>query len=245
MKKDAATITMPMPGSLSYMDVPSDKLVKLTEDVTFDGKDALLHYLEGYDIVTGLYKYVLPNKSEFYLDEEGNVVNIVEAGTTMSVGDYTFEKYGSVHVKVDGVKTDVTTLRVEEDYEDFRHPGKIRFVKTIKEDYVRRDFTINAIYIDKDFKIIDPSNGMDDLKAKLIRFIGDPEKRIKEDPLRIIRAIRFAIDLDFNIDKDLEESMLNHSGPYLLQCKNQPQNLCRSVCMQENDSAYSSLDFLH
>lgn len=121
--------------------------------------------------------------------------------------DFTFAKFGSVRVKIDGVKVDVTTLRVEEDYEDFRHPGKIRFVKTIEEDYVRRDFTINAIYIDEDFKVIDPSHGLEDLNNKLIRFIGDPEKRIKEDPLRILRANRFANKLGFKIEENSQKAM--------------------------------------
>lgn len=120
---------------------------------------------------------------------------------------FTFAKYGAVRVKVDGIKVDVTTLRTEEDYEDFRHPGKIKFVKTIEEDYKRRDFTINAIYIDEKFNIIDPSNGQADLKAKLIRFIGEPEKRIKEDPLRILRARRFAKKLGFEIEEKSQKSI--------------------------------------
>lgn len=114
---------------------------------------------------------------------------------------FTFAKFGSVRVKVNDVKVDVTTLRVEEDYIDYRHPGKIKFVKTIEEDYKRRDFTINAIYIDEKFNVIDPANGVDDLKSKKIRFIGDPEKRIKEDPLRILRAKRFAKKLNFEIEE--------------------------------------------
>lgn len=130
-----------------------------------------------------------------------------EIKTFLPDADFTFAKFGSVRVKVDGVKVDVTTLRVEEDYEDFRHPGKIRFVKTIEEDYVRRDFTINAIYIDEDFKVIDPSHGLEDLKNKLIRFIGDPEKRIKEDPLRILRANRFANKLGFKIEENSQKAM--------------------------------------
>ena len=121
--------------------------------------------------------------------------------------DFTFAKFGSVRVKVDGVKVDVTTLRVEEDYEDFRHPGKIRFVKSLEEDYVRRDFTINAIYIDENFEVIDPSHGLDDLKNKTIRFIGDPEKRIKEDPLRILRAKRFANKLGFKIEEKSQKAI--------------------------------------
>ena len=121
--------------------------------------------------------------------------------------DFTFAKFGAVRVKVDGIKADVTTLRVEEDYSDYRHPGKIRFVRTIEEDYKRRDFTINAIYMDESFKVIDPANGQADLKAKLIRFIGDPEKRIKEDPLRILRAKRFAEKLGFEIEEKSQKAI--------------------------------------
>lgn len=115
--------------------------------------------------------------------------------------NFTFAKYGSISVKVDGVKVDITTLRKEEGYGDYRHPSKISFVRTIEEDYKRRDFTINAIYLDKDLKPIDPSGGLKDLKSKTIRFIGDPETRIKEDPLRILRAERFAKKLNFVIEE--------------------------------------------
>lgn len=120
---------------------------------------------------------------------------------------FTFAKYGSVSAKVEGVKVDITTFRKEEGYGDFRHPSKISFVKTIEEDFVRRDFTINAIYLDKDFNIIDPSKGLDDIKNKLIRFIGDPETRIKEDPLRILRAERFAKKLKFSIEPKSMEAI--------------------------------------
>lgn len=119
--------------------------------------------------------------------------------------NYHFEKYGSVKVKIDGVHVDITTFRKEEGYLDYRHPSKITYVKLIDEDYVRRDFTINAIYIDKDMKVIDPSGGLIDLKNKTIRFIGDPETRIKEDPLRILRAERFKEKLNFKIE---EKSLL-------------------------------------
>ena len=111
--------------------------------------------------------------------------------------EYYFAKYGSVKVKVDGVHVDITTLRKEGAYQDYRHPSEITYVKSIDEDYVRRDFTINAIYMDENFNIIDPSNGVKDLENKIIRFIGDPQKRIEEDPLRILRAERFAKKLNF------------------------------------------------
>jgi len=119
--------------------------------------------------------------------------------------NYHFEKYGSVRLKIGGVHVDITTFRSEGEYLDFRHPNSVKYVKTIEEDFVRRDFTINAIYIDEDMKCIDPSGGLNDLKNRTIRFIGDPIKRIKEDPLRILRAERFKEKLNFEIEeKSLE-----------------------------------------
>jgi len=111
-------------------------------------------------------------------------------------GDYTYAKFGNVHYK----NMDITTLRIEEDYLDSRHPSKIKFVKDISLDYKRRDFTINAIYIDMNLKVFDFANGLDDLNNKVIRFIGDPYIRIKEDPLRILRALRFKKKLGFSIE---------------------------------------------
>lgn len=81
------------------------------------------------------------------------------------------------------------------------------FVKDIKDDYLRRDFTINAIYIDMNGKIHDFANGLDDLKKKIIRTIGDSCVRFKEDPLRILRALRFAIQLDFTLAPELKEAI--------------------------------------
>lgn len=125
-----------------------------------------------------------------------------EMKTFLKDGNYTFAKYGSVRLKVDGIHIDITTLRIEGEYLDYRHPSYIKYVRTINEDYVRRDFTINAIYIDEQMNVIDPTNlGIKDLENKIIRFIGEPEKRIKEDPLRIIRAERFAKKLSFIIEE--------------------------------------------
>ena len=124
--------------------------------------------------------------------------------------NYHFAKFGSVRTKVDGIHVDITTLRVEGEYLDSRHPSKIEYVKEIEKDYVRRDFTINAIYMDENFKIIDPSNGTKDFKKGIIRFIGDPTKRIKEDPLRILRAERFAKKLNFIIEPKSLEAIENN-----------------------------------
>lgn len=115
--------------------------------------------------------------------------------------DFTFKKFGAVRYPYKGKHIDITTLRQEGEYNDSRHPSKVTFVKDPKLDYVRRDFTINAMYLDEEYKVIDFSSGQEDLKKKLIRFIGDPVKRIEEDPLRIARAERFAKTLGFEIEE--------------------------------------------
>ena len=119
----------------------------------------------------------------------------------------TFAKYGCIKYKGEYGRAEITTFRVEESYCDFRHPNKISFVKSLNEDYKRRDFTINAIYKDINGKLYDPSHGVEDLNNKIIRFIGDPETRIKEDPLRILRAKRFASKLGFEIELETAKAM--------------------------------------
>ena len=116
--------------------------------------------------------------------------------------DFTFKKFGAVRYPYKGKHIDITTLRQEGEYNDSRHPSKVAFVKDPKLDYVRRDLTINAMYLDEEYNVIDFSTGQEDLKKKLIRFIGDPHKRIEEDPLRIARAERFAKTLGFEIEEE-------------------------------------------
>ena len=124
--------------------------------------------------------------------------------------DFTFAKMGSIKCKDEGIKFDITTLRKEKGYSDSRHPNEVVFVKDLKIDVLRRDFTINAMYMDEHFILFDYVNGEKDLNKKIIRMVGNPDKRIKEDPLRIIRAIRFALQLNFEIDKKLEKSMIKN-----------------------------------
>ena len=123
---------------------------------------------------------------------------------------YIFEKFGSVKLKYNDIKFDITTLRKETSYQDLRHPSKIEFCDSLKEDVLRRDFTINALYMSKDGIIFDFVNGQEDLKNKKIKIIGDPDKRLKEDPLRIIRAFRFSITLSFFIDEPLMDSIIRN-----------------------------------
>ncbi|MFA5687181.1 MAG: hypothetical protein WCZ47_03745 [Bacilli bacterium] len=129
--------------------------------------------------------------------------------------NYTFERYGTVTYIFKKQKIDLVTLRKESGYGDYRHPQKIAFVKTLKEDYKRRDFTINALYIDMNLNVYDFTSGISDLKQGLIRFIGCPKKRIKEDPLRIVRAERFAKKLNFQIEAKTNKAIKKYY--YLLE----------------------------
>jgi putative nucleotidyltransferase with HDIG domain len=105
---------------------------------------------------------------------------------------------------------EITPFRKEEDYTDFRHPEKIEWAKTLEEDLARRDFTINAIAYDGK-KIIDPYHGQKDLKEKIIRCVGDPDKRFAEDALRLLRAIRFASQLGFLIEEKTREAIVKNN----------------------------------
>lgn len=133
-------------------------------------------------------------------------------------GDYTFEKYGSVKLDYLNVKFDITTFRKENDYKDFRHPNKIEFTRDIKEDVARRDLTINGLYLDSELNVIDFVNGVQDLNNKICRFIGDPLTRIKEDPLRIVRVLRFSLDLGFEIEENSKKAIISNIG--LVNCLN-------------------------
>ena len=122
---------------------------------------------------------------------------------------YTFKIYGAVTIHHEGYRFDLTTLRKEEAYDDSRHPSKITFVKNLKDDVLRRDFTLNALYMDKNLKVYDYVNGQEDLQNKVLKMIGDPYVRLKEDPLRILRAIRFSITYDFKIDAKLSQAIID------------------------------------
>ena len=117
-------------------------------------------------------------------------------------------KHGTVTVLYKGQQFEVTTFRADGDYLDSRHPESVSFVKSLKEDLRRRDFTINAFAAElPEGKIIDLNGGREDLKRKLIRAIGDPERRFTEDALRMMRACRFSSQLGFRIEERTEEAM--------------------------------------
>lgn len=109
--------------------------------------------------------------------------------------------YGSVKVLYKNCQFDITTFRKDIKYENNRKPVKIKYISDLKKDLLRRDFTINTLCIDKYGTLIDLLSIKDDINLRVIRTVGNPRYRIKEDSLRILRAIRFASILDFNIDE--------------------------------------------
>ena len=119
----------------------------------------------------------------------------------------TFMRFGTLRLSSSFGHVDITTFRLENGYEDYRHPTKIEFVRDLFLDAKRRDFTINAIYMDEKQNIFDPFEGRKDLEKKIIRTIGDPYLRFQEDPLRILRAVRFAMLLDFEIAQETQEAI--------------------------------------
>lgn len=142
--------------------------------------------------------------------------------------------YGGANLKIDNYNIDITTFREETKYVS-RHPEEVNYITDLASDLTRRDFTINAICMDKDGKVIDYLNGIDDLNNCLIKMIGDPSKRLKEDPLRILRAIRFATVLDFNVDDELMLALKNNA--------NLVSSLSGSRVREELDKILSSPNF--
>lgn len=116
-------------------------------------------------------------------------------------------EHGTVTVMMGKEGYEVTTYRVDGKYEDSRHPSEVTFTKDLVEDMKRRDFTINAMAYNEEEGLIDRFGGERDLKEGIIRCVGDPEERFSEDALRIMRAVRFAAQLDFVIDDETQKAI--------------------------------------
>lgn len=128
-------------------------------------------------------KRIFPNTADIGIDH-GTVLVITETGTY-----------------------EITTFRTESGYSDFRRPDAVKFVRSLTEDLQRRDFTMNAIAMDKTGMIIDPFNGKRDLAQKRIITVGNPHERFHEDALRMMRALRFVSQLDFELDQETFDSL--------------------------------------
>ena len=119
-------------------------------------------------------------------------------------------QHGTVTVRLHKQSYEVTTYRIDGEYSDHRRPDGVTFTDELKEDLLRRDFTINAMAASDSDGIVDLYGGMQDLEDKMIRCVGDPDKRFDEDALRIMRAVRFAAQLGFDIDAATLEAAKRH-----------------------------------
>ena len=145
------------------------------------------------------------------------------------------EDYGSVTVVIKGISYEITTFRKDVGYSDNRHPNEIKYIDSIEEDLLRRDFTINTLCMDKKGHVLDYLGGKDDLTHKIIRTVGNSYDKFNEDSLRILRAIRFATILDFDLDEEVYDAIKETKG--LL------SNLSYSRKKDELDKIFTSPNF--
>lgn len=115
--------------------------------------------------------------------------------------------HGTVTVRENGECYEVTTFRTEGTYEDFRRPSEVTFIRSLEEDLLRRDFTMNAIAMDEKFQLHDPFSGRISIQNKEIKAVGKAQERFHEDALRMMRAIRFLSQLDFHLEKETEAAL--------------------------------------
>lgn len=123
-------------------------------------------------------------------------------------------EHGTVVVIYDGTPYEITTFRTESEYKDFRRPDEVHFIRSLEADLERRDFTMNAIAMNKQGQLIDPFNGEKDILLGQIRTVGKAEERFSEDGLRMMRAVRFVSQLSFTLEASCFEALKN-LGPIL------------------------------
>ena len=117
------------------------------------------------------------------------------------------KEHGTIIVMQGDTPYEVTTFRTEGDYSDYRRPDSVSFVRNLKEDTLRRDFTVNAMAVNHHGKVIDYHGGLKDIRRETIRAVSDPQARFNEDPLRMVRAVRFASQLDFDLDEHTYQAL--------------------------------------
>ncbi len=122
------------------------------------------------------------------------------------------EQYGSVTLIYNNKRFEITTFRRDIKYLNNRKPIEIEYIESLEEDLKRRDFTMNTMCIDSTGNLIDLLNGKKDIDSRIIKTVGNADLKIYEDSLRILRAIRFATVLDFELDDDLKKAIVKHKG---------------------------------
>ena len=140
-------------------------------------------------------------------------------------------KHGTVTAVMDDGNYEITTFRVDGKYSDNRHPDDVEFVDDIVADLSRRDFTINAMAYNDVEGLIDPFGGAKDLKKKRIRCVGNPDERFREDPLRILRGMRFASTYGFKIERETAKAMMrNRELLNFVSGERIRDELCKMLC---------------
>ena len=170
-----------------------------------------IFYDNGYEayIVGGFVRDALLGRESYDIDICTNATpkDIKEIFKNV---DLPHEEYGSVHLTYKKVNFEITTYRLDLEYKDKRKPSKIFYTNKLIIDLKRRDFTVNTICMDKDGNILDLLNAKEDLKNKVLRVVGDANKKLDDDALRILRAIRFSMELKFEMDESLKKAIINN-----------------------------------
>ncbi|MBQ4365116.1 MAG: tRNA nucleotidyltransferase [Clostridia bacterium] len=143
-------------------------------------------------------------------------------------------RHGTVTVVVDHVPVEVTTFRTETTYADSRHPDEVRFASKLEDDLSRRDFTVNAMALHPTRGLVDLFGGREDLRRGVIRCVGDPAERFREDALRILRALRFASKLSFCLDAATADAARRGKGSLSLLSRERVQSECTGLLCGEN-----------
>ena len=142
--------------------------------------------------------------------EDWDITTSAMPEETKALFDKTFDtgiQHGTITVLLEKEGFEVTTYRIDGKYEDSRHPKEVTFTRNLREDLLRRDFTINAMAYNETDGLVDIFGGLEDLEAGMIRCVGDAKERFKEDALRILRGVRFAAQLGFDIEEDTRQGM--------------------------------------
>lgn len=172
------------------------------------------HRKQGFVVGGGIRDLVLgmqPQDWDLATDAHPREVERIFGGAGFRVVP-TGIKYGTVTVYMNAFPMEITTFRVESNYSDFRRPSRVNFVAEIQADLGRRDFTINALAYDPvRSHFCDPCNGLHDLAEEKIRAVGDAEERFSEDPLRMLRAMRFAAELGFCIERRTKHAITRNA----------------------------------
>lgn len=189
-------------------------MFEIPDYVTYALKKLSREGFEAYVVGGCVRDFILHNvPNDFDITTNARPCEIKKCFENYKIID-TGEKHGTITVIINSNKLEVTTYRIDGDYKDNRHPDKVAFSNCLHDDLKRRDFTINSMAIGSDGKIIDIFEGRTDLKNKIIRTVGDPAQRFTEDALRILRALRFASQLNFYLESKTSEAI--HRYAYLI-----------------------------